>query len=129
MTKRAGILVLCAIIIVSFVGCTSKPKASENHQKIGKEVIDVVDDCLDLKITTDDAKQRIDGLYSEIDKLPKSEDTSASVSETLITGHVLQIEINLSNISFEYTEDELNNLIDNRNELAKELGLKNRVFS
>lgn len=68
--KKILSLLLVILILGCFVGCDSIPEGMPEHTyKLGVEALDVTDQYLDLKITKDEAKNRLDELLDRINSL------------------------------------------------------------
>lgn len=122
-------VVLCLVLSV-FSACSSpKFKMSEQHQKYGVQALEIADAYLDLKISLDDAYQRLDTLYDSVDSLSEEKGTENETGNLLLSSNVFRLQsafwsarVKSSGLSSSVSSD----IIGRRNDLAELLGRSER---
>ena len=125
---RVLTLFLVTVMVASSIGCDKKSKIpdhmSEPVYNYGKKAIEITDEYLDFKISTEEAHEKLQSLMDMEDALPKhagENEVSERAKRSMVISHVMQLY--LSTMS---KKDSLDVVTTKRNELAKLLGLKER---
>lgn len=131
MKKSVAVLVVAVCLVFSvFSACSSpKYKMSEQHQSYGQQALEIADAYLDLKISLDDAYQRLDTLYDAIDSLPEEKGTENETGNLFLSSRVFRLQsafwsarVKSSGISSSVSSD----ILGSRNDLAELLGKSKR---
>lgn len=125
---RVLAIVLVIVMATSSAGCDKKSKIpdhmSEPVYNYGKKSVEIIDEYLDFKISTEEAHEKLQALMDMEDALPKhtgENEVSERANRSMVISHVMQLY--LSTMS---KKDSLDVVTTKRNELAKLLGLKER---
>ena len=127
MKKIVSVLCMVGIVSALLAGCGSKLNISDEAMSIGEKVIEITDEYLDKDIAGDDAKDQIDTLYDELDEYVDSEDGSdTETADGTICTYIMCISTSMLLDYYDNTEETYDNLLEDRNNLAKKLGLDER---
>ncbi len=111
--KKIVSILLVILILGCFVGCESIPEGMPEYTyKLGVEALDVTDQYLDLKITKNEAKNRLDELSDRLNGLGNSDLQTSFVWSDINSICWELIQLDSSDIE----------IITLRNQLAETLG-------
>lgn len=123
--------ILLALIICLLLAACSSPKfkMSEQHQKYGLQALEIADAYIDLKISLDDAYQRLVTLSDAVDSLPEEKGTDNATGNLLLSSKVSRLEsafwsarVKASGIASSISSD----IVGVRDDLADLLGKSKR---
>lgn len=123
--KKITSLLLSLAMITSLSACGEKEEAKDLHISkemctVGEKVVEVVDDYIDLKISYDEAYEKIQHLNSQANSIyDKNQNNDEYWKELGIKTHIISIE-------WEIVCDSYYELIEARNDLAEDLELETR---
>lgn len=124
--KKRTILVIFVIAVLFMAGCNST-KASARAVSVAKRAISIADQYLDGELSYSKASDELDRLKDDmeyVDSVDRSDpsrsyDFAISVDLTLLSHDILMDDIDKSAASYD-------DVIDTRNKLAADAGLKKR---
>jgi len=124
--KKALCCTLVAAMLLFTNGCSGGGTAlSDKALSVAKQAVEVADAYIDMEIDSDEADEKLDALKEEMeytDDLPaedKSEDYVISTDLTLISHAILMD-------SIDNTSESYDKVVEARNSLAEDAGLKKR---
>ena len=131
MRKIVRIVALMLVIVLAAgaVGCGEKKAKIPEHMSepvynYGKKAVEIIDDYLDFKITTEEAHQKIQDLMEMEEALPNPKGDNG-INERAVRSSITSKVLSLYSSTMS-KKDSLDKVIAKRNELAKTLGLKER---
>lgn len=119
-----AIILIMIIVIISVMQIASFIKentsnASENYYNAGKRVIQIVDDYLDFKLTSDEAEEQLREIK---DRLPDVDISSDAEHENWL----IESEVSILYYDFSLMSSQDSDILEDRNELADTLKLPQR---
>ena len=122
--------VLCCALVAAMLLCTNGCSGggtalSDKALSVAKQAVEVADAYIDMEIDSDEAEEKLDALEEEMeytDDLPagdKSGDYVISTDLTLISHAILMD-------SIDNTSESYDKVVEARNSLAEDAGLKKR---
>lgn len=122
--------VLIFFLSISFLlsGCGGKPSnISDEHYQYGKKAIEIIDSYLDYEIDADEAYQQMKNLSARKETLPQTEfgDKTHSADFGVEVG-VSNADFYLLELRYNPSNEHLQKLIEARNRIADEIGMKQR---
>lgn len=125
--KRIAIFLVTVLsVLFALSGCSST-KASDKAVSIAKQAIEAVDDYLDGKITYDSVSAKIDDLCNEmayVDDLDRDDEHKAADYSISVSISTLPSDLLWDN--YHNDDESYAKVVETRNELAEEAGLKKR---
>ncbi len=109
----------CVALLLIVTGCEGVTFASEKAVSVGKAAIRIADKYLDDKMTADEALDRLDILWEDLDDEEELSDADDRVKNLVL---FLQIEIRGDSLRYDQYDD----ILETRNEIAEEIGAKKR---
>ena len=116
------ISILVAIAILFTVSGCSGTNASDKAVSVAKQVIETIDDYLDGKITYKSASEKNDDLCEEMAEIGDKHKTA----DFSINSSILILSSKLLWDNYDSTDETYADVVDTRNTLAKDAGLKKR---
>lgn len=125
--KKALCCALVAAMLLCTNGCSGGGTAlSDKALSVAKQAVEVADAYIDMEIDSDEAEEKLDALEEEmeysfdlaIDDEHKA-DYTISVDLTLLSSAI-------SNDSYDNTSESYDKVVEARNSLAEDAGLKKR---
>lgn len=122
--KKLCVLIASALFLLAAAGCGgSNVKASDKAISVGKQVIAVVDDYLDGKLTYDDAYEAIDQLHSDMDYASDLAGADMSIiADNGVYSRIFGIQIDMIDENLKNDSESYDELIESRNVLADYIG-------
>lgn len=121
------LLMLVVLLCCLLAGCGGgRPSdLSDAHYQYGKRALEIVDDCLDYDIDLDTAYNKIKKLEEMEDTLPPAGTTEGgSAANFAVESDVLIISSKISILRL--GSGDMSELLNKRNDLAKDIGEKTR---
>lgn len=132
LVKPLALLFVSALLLSLLSACSStKFPMTEQHEKLGRKALEIVDAYLDYDLSLDDASEKISDLYDTIDTLPDGT-SDQSVGNVSLEGRIMSLEstfthakLRASGLSGLASKDSAD-ILGARNALAELLGVKAR---
>lgn len=125
--KRIFVLSILFVMLASLLAGCGGTKASDKAVSIAKSAISVTDDYLDGKISSSEAGRKLDILEVQMDYVDDMDHNDKHKAADLgISVDILLISSSIIDDGYYGTSDTYNKVVEKRNDLAKEAGLKKR---
>lgn len=121
--RKAYALLLSLALVISLAGCGGGPEGSDKAIATGKQVVEVVDQYLDREISYDDADEKLDELYGEMEY---TKDLDFSDPDVAIKYAIISIDFCVMDDHFDQTTESYDELVASRDKLAELVGMKKR---
>lgn len=127
-TKTFYFMGIILSVSLLFSGCKKdETKASDTAISVGTQVVEVADDYLDNKISNDDAKDKIDALYEELDYVENLTESDENYPDDLwIAIDVLDVSTAILLEDTDNTDATHDDVLEARNGLAEDVGMSSR---
>lgn len=130
--KPLALLFVSALLLSLLSACSSaKFSMTEQHEKLGRKALEIVDAYLDYDLSLDEASEKIKDLYDAMDTLPDGT-SDQSVGNVSLEGKIMSLEsafthakLRASGLSGLASKDSAD-ILGARNALAELLGVKAR---
>jgi len=124
MKKFICVLLLVGMVVVLGACGDSGSAASERNISIATRAVETTDEFLDLNISARTARDRIDAL-APIDT-NATENADENSANSTLNHRVLMLRFALSSAASNDTSETYNRVLEERNALARELGIRRR---
>ncbi len=127
-TKTFGFTIIMLSVSLLFSGCKrDETKASDKAISIGTQVVEIADDYLDYKLSSDDAKDKIDALYEELDYVNDlTESDENYLYDFSISIGVFDVSTKIFLDDIDHTAATYDDVLEARNNLAEDVGMSSR---
>lgn len=130
--KRFLSLALAAMLLITACSCSGGGgNASDKAVSVASQAIEIADQYLDGDIDAGEADEKLDDLIEQmsyVDDLPDetAEESRQRAADFLISTDLTVLSYSIFNDNYEQTSDSYDEVVENRNELASDAGLKER---
>lgn len=122
------IMVLLAVIMmmtITLVACGSK--ASDKAISVAERAVEIADEYLDNEITYSEASEEIDELEEDMEYVDNLDhDAENTVADFGISADLLSLSVSMTIDNYKSTSDSYDKVLEARNKLADDAGLKER---
>ncbi len=118
MKNRLFVVLALIIVFASFTACGKEVQLNDNNVRTAKSIIKSVDAYLDGEIGAEEACEKVENEYSNID-----EDDDENNAALLFSSKTLIIKTELSHMSYDGKGD-VSKIKENRNDIAELIGEK-----
>ena len=124
--RKIVALVLALVLVTGLVACSGR-KASDKAISVGKEALEVVDGYLDRKISSADAREKLDSLKTDMEYVNDlSSDDKNKIPDFFVQSDLLILSSSILTDGLSGTDETYAKVLKARNELAKNIGEKAR---
>ena len=123
--KKNRIMSFAAVflLLIGLCACGAKTQASAKAVSVAKQAVEIADNYLDGKIKYEKATEQLD----DLDMSYAYEDKSAShTADVVISSDLTILKHNILMDKIDKTSESYNKVLEARNEIAKDAGLKTR---
>lgn len=127
MVKKLLAAALCFVFTIGLFGCSEKTNASDKALSVGKQAISIVDEYLDGTATYEEAYEKLSELQEEMDYVDDMDrENEHRVDDFLISSDLIMLSHRLLMDYYDGTDETYNDIIEQRNDLAEEIGESKR---
>lgn len=129
--KKIFVTILVAVLLLSCVSCATT-SASIKAVSVGKQAIVILDDYLDGKQDYKSAYEQLEELFDQMkyaeayDKIDFSDRTDEQIADKDVYFYLLSSKTYLISDNMDRTPESYEKLLENRNKLARVIGVAER---